>query len=96
MDISSVLTKMGFTSDEVSDYDYMVPEYDPYFSNIALDEYNLDLESIGLKEEGYKAQIDTATSLYDMTKNLRVQTYIQFHRLAKRKGMKHMDKKLLS
>lgn len=68
MDISSVLTKMGFTSEEVSDYDYMVPEYDPYFSNIALDEYNLDLESIGLKEEGYKAQIDTATSLYDITK----------------------------
>ena len=68
MPIDSVLSRMGFTDAEVSDYDYMVPEYDPYFSNIALDEYNLDLESIGLKEEGYKAQIDTATSLYDITK----------------------------
>ena len=68
MDISSIFSKMGFTDAEVSDYDYMVPEYDPYLSNLALDEYNLDLESIGLKQEGYEAQMETSTSLYDLTR----------------------------
>ena len=68
MDIGSIFSGMGFKDEEISDYDYMVPEYDPHFANLAFDEYTLDLESIGLKQEGFESQMETATNLYDLTK----------------------------
>ena len=66
--MNNILSRMGYTQEELSDYSYMFPEYDPYDANVALDRYNLENESFDLKSDSLQNQREDANEMFQLSK----------------------------
>ena len=63
-DIGSIMSDMGFSSDEIKKYAGYVPTYDPWKEEYAAEELALGKERIGMEKSGIKRQRELSSDLY--------------------------------
>ena len=65
--MEEIMSAMGYTSSEVSDYADYIPRYDPWRAEYATETAGLQRETVGLEQEGIMGQRDLASNLYGLS-----------------------------
>lgn len=65
--MEEIMSAMGYTSSEVSDYADYIPRYDPWRAEYATETAELGRETVGLEQAGMMEQRELASNLYGLS-----------------------------